>query len=236
MRDALQTPTRSDPSPVPSPAAVLPRAGALRDALEEEILTGRLRPGDRLEEQALADRFGVSRTPIREALFQLSAAGLVVQKPRRGAVVAEVGPVRLAEMFEVMAELEALCARLAARRASAEELAAIRAAHEGCMAAAEAGEGDAYFYGNERFHALIRAAGRNHFLHEQAETLHKRLRPYRRLQLRAHDRIRASFEEHGRIVEALETGDGEAAARVMRAHIAVQGDRFHDLLASLGRG
>lgn len=209
------------------------RGHSLRDALEEDIVTGRLPPGARLEETVLAARFGVSRTPIREALFQLAAAGLIAQKPRRGAVVAELGPARLMEMFEVMAELEALCARLAARRASAGDLRAIRDAHEASAAAAEAGDGDAYYYANEAFHGLIREAARNGFLIGQADALQRRLKPYRRLQLRARDRIRASFREHGAVLAAMEAGDAEAAAAVMRGHVAVQGERFADLVASL---
>ncbi|HEU0222074.1 MAG TPA: GntR family transcriptional regulator [Paracoccaceae bacterium] len=210
-----------------------PRVGLLRDMLEEEIVTGLLKPGERLEEQALAARFGVSRTPIREALFQLAAAGLVEQKPRRGAVVARPGPKRLMEMFEVMAELEALCARHAARRASADDLARIRAAHARCAEAAQEADGDDYYYENEAFHALIREASRSDFLIEQANALQRRLKPYRRLQLRARDRIRNSFEEHGIIVAALESGDSETAAATMRAHVVVQGERFADLIASL---
>jgi len=213
--------------------AMSKRAAALRDTLEEEILTGTLAPGTRLDEVGLAARFGVSRTPIREALFQLSAAGLIETGARRGAHVAEIGPRRLMEMFEVMAELEALCARLAARRADAADLAALHAAHDACAAAADRGDGDAYYYENEAFHERIRAAARNGFLLEQADMLQKRLRPYRRLQLRARDRIRASFAEHEVIVAGIAAGDGQAAATAMRAHVAVQGERFADLIASL---
>ena len=209
------------------------RTERLRDVLEEEILTGVLRPGDRLEELQLAERFGVSRTPIREALFQLSAAGLIEQRPRRGTFVAEVGPRRLMEMFDVMAELEAMCARLAARRATAEDLAALREAHDGCAQAAEQGDCDGYYYRNETFHECIRATSRNEFLVEQADTLQKRLKAYRRLQLRARDRLCASFAEHDAIVTAIEAGDAEAAAEAMRNHVTVQGERFADLLASL---
>ena len=209
------------------------RTERLRDVLEEEILTGVLRPGDRLEELQLAERFGVSRTPIREALFQLSAAGLIEQRPRRGTFVAEVGPRRLMEMFDVMAELEAMCARLAARRATAEDLAALREAHDGCARAAEQGDCDGYYYRNETFHECIRSASRNEFLVEQADALQKRLKAYRRLQLRARDRLRASFAEHDAIVTAIEAGDAEAAAEAMRNHVMVQGERFADLLASL---
>ncbi|QDL91438.1 GntR family transcriptional regulator [Paroceanicella profunda] len=213
-----------------------PRNEALRDRLEEEILTGVFHPGDRLEEKALAERFGVSRTPIREALFQMAASGLVEHRPRRGTIVAELGPHRLVEMFEVMAELEAMSARLAARRATAENLAAIRAAHAACGAAragaAEDG-GALYYYSNETFHDAIRLAARHVFLLEQARALHRRLRPYRRLQLRALGRMEASHAEHDAIVLAIAAGEGARAGELMRGHIAIQGERFADLLASL---
>ena len=205
----------------------------LRERLEEEIVTGVLAPGDRLEEIALAVRFGVSRTPIREALLHLAAAGFVAYRPRRGAVVAEVGPRRLVEMFAVMAELEAMSARLAARRAEPEDVAAIQAAHEESRAAAAARDVDAYYRLNELFHVAVRRAARNGFLFEQTDALQKRLRTYRRLQLRARDRVAVSFREHEAIATAIEAGDAEAAARAMREHVAIQGERFSDLLSSL---
>src|SRR5947209_5256764 len=104
------------------------RSEQLREDIEENIATGRFRPGMRLDETELAQRFGVSRTPLREALFQLASMGVVEMQARRGAVVAEVAPHRLVEMFEVMAELEAMCGRLAARRMSgAEQQALVKA-------------------------------------------------------------------------------------------------------------
>ncbi len=209
------------------------RADQLRDRLEEEILTSRYRPGDRLDEQSLAAQFGVSRTPVREALFQLVAAGLIEHRPHRGTFVSEVGPRHLMEMFEVMAELEAMCARLAARRVDASRLAAIEESHRACEAAAESGDMDGYYYENEAFHDRIRAAGGNAFLREQAAQLHKRLKPYRRLQLRVRNRVAASFREHDAIVAAIRAGDPDAAAAAMRDHVAIQGERFTDLLASL---
>lgn len=207
------------------------RVDTLRDTLEEEIVTGLLQPGDRLEEMALANRFGVSRTPIREALLQLAAAGLIENRSRRGTFVAEIGPRRLLEMFDVMAEFEAMCAQLAARRATEADLAAIREAHQACQQAVA--HRDAYYYENEAFHARIRAASHHSFLIEQADALQKRLKPYRRAQLRARDRVMTSFREHDAVVTAIEAGDAEQAAAAMRAHVAVQGERFNDLLATL---
>lgn len=203
----------------------------LREQIEEQIATGQLPPGSALDEVTLATQFGVSRTPVREALIQLTAEGLVELRPRRGAVVASVGPARLLEMFEVMAELEAMCARLAARRMSEAEHAELLAAHRACEAAR--GDPDAYFYCNERFHAAIYAGSHNGFLAEEAAALQRRLRPYRRLQLRVRDRMANSFAEHEAVVAALLAGDAAAAGDALRRHVSVQGERFGDLVASL---
>ncbi len=209
------------------------QADIVRETLEEEILTGHLKPGDRLEELVLAKRFNVSRTPIRETLFQLAASGLVETQTRRGTFVTKIGPRQLMEMFDVMAELESMCARLAARRAEPADLKILTEAHEACTKASNAKDGDDYFYENESFHAAIRNASHNHFLIEQATALHKRLRPYRRLQLRTRGRISVSFNEHDQVITAINNGDEETASKTMRAHIEVQGERFTDLLISL---
>lgn len=209
-------------------------AGArLRDEIENEILTGRLPPGTRLDEVPLAARFGVSRTPIREALMQLSAAGLIEIRPRRGAIVTEIGAERLVEMFAVMAELESMAGRLAARRHTETDAAALRATLDACRAAALAGETDVYYYENEQFHHAIYAASYNGFLIEQCTGLHRRLKPYRRLQLRVGNRMVTSLAEHEAVVGAILARDGQAAADALRDHIAIQGERFGDLVASL---
>jgi DNA-binding GntR family transcriptional regulator len=205
----------------------------LREKFEEGVVTGRYPPGTRLDELALAAEYGVSRTPVREALLQLSAAGFVERRQRKGWEVANVPPTRLCEMFEVMAELEAMCARLAARRATDGDHQRIYAAHDACRGAVVGGDSDTYFRCNEGFHFAIYDASHNGFLTEQTRALHRRLRPYRRLQLRVRNRIRSSFEEHEAVVEAILSGDGERAGEVLRGHIVVQGDRFTDLIASL---
>ena len=207
------------------------RAPPLIDALEDEILAGALKPGARLDEVSLALRFGVSRTPIREALQHLAHQGLVELRPHRGAFVVEIGPRRLVEMFEVMAELEALCARLAARRHTPADLAQIRAALDRCVEALGSGDTDRYYYENEGFHTAIYAASHNTFLQDQAATLGRRLKPYRRLQLRIADRMHDSYDEHEDIVAAIAAGDPDRAADAMHAHITIQGTRFQDLLA-----
>lgn len=205
----------------------------LREAIEEEVATGKLAPGTHLDEIELARRFGVSRTPIREALSLLAGEGVVEIRPRRGAVVAQITPQRLVEMFEVMAELEAMCARLAARRITHDELQTLEQAHENCRAASQSVDSDAYFYANEHFHHAIYQASHNRFLSDQAHALQRRLRPYRRLQLRVRNRLGKSFEEHQSILDALRAGDADRAVDSIRGHVMVQGERFNDLLAGL---
>ena len=168
-------------------------SATLREQIEEMIAVGVYKPGQHLDETELAARFGVSRTPIRETLIQLASMGLVVIRPRRGAIVAELGPQQLVEMFEVMSELESTCGRLAARRMTPEEQKALLAAHEACQAAMQAHEPDDYYYKNEVFHEAIYAGSHNQFLIEQTRNLYRRLRPYRRLQLRVRDRLANSY-------------------------------------------
>lgn len=209
------------------------RSETLREAIEEMIAVGTLPPGSHLDETELAKRFDVSRTPIREALIQLASEGLIVIRPRRGATVTEIGPQRLVEMFEVMAEIEAMCGRLAARRMTAAEHADLMAAHERCKEARDANDPDAYYYRNEIFHQAIYQGSHNTFLAEEARALHRRLRPYRRLQLRVRDRLGVSYGEHDDIVRAIVAGDGEKTADLLRRHVTVQGQRFADLVSSL---
>ncbi len=208
-------------------------AATLREEIEEMIAVGSLRPGQHLDETELAARFGVSRTPIRETLIQLSTMGLVMIRPRRGAIVAELGAQQLVEMFEVMSELEATCGRLAARRMTPEEQDALVAAHKACQEALDAHEPDAYYYKNEVFHEAIYAGSHNQFLIEQTRNLYRRLRPYRRLQLRVRNRLAKSYDEHDGVVQAIVAGDGDRAAQLLREHVMIQGQRFADLMASL---
>ncbi|WP_407050047.1 GntR family transcriptional regulator [Methyloraptor flagellatus] len=206
----------------------------LKTILEDAIVSGEFSPGDRLDEVTLAARFGVSRTPIREALMQLGAEGLIEIRPRRGAVVSVISPHKLLEMFEAMAEIEAGCARLAARRMTEEDEAAIRAAHAACTKAAATGDHDGYYEENRVFHEAIYRASHNAFLAEQAIQLHKRLGPYRRLQLRARQRLPTSLAEHQGVVDALMAGDADLAAQRLRDHVVVQGERFSDMVMALG--
>jgi DNA-binding GntR family transcriptional regulator len=209
------------------------RSDQLREAIEEKIAMGDYLPGRRLDEAELLHEFGVSRTPLREALIQLASLELIELRPRRGATVAQVSPQQLIEMFEVMGELEAMCSRLAARRISEAEQKELLAVHQACRVAATSDDPDAYYYANERFHFTIYAASHNSFLALQARQLHRKLRVYRRLQLRVRNRVANSFDEHDGVVTAILAGNGELAAERIRQHVLIQGERFGDLIASL---
>lgn len=209
------------------------RADSIAEALEELIFSGTFSDGDRLDEVRLAAQFGVSRTPLREAFQRLALSGLVSLIPRRGAFVRQPGPIELMEMFEVMAELEAVCGRLAARRISEQALADLRDANARCQAAVADRDPDTYYIENERFHHTIYRQSGNRFLEQEAAKLHKRLKPFRRQQLRFRGRMAQSMAEHQAIVAALSQGAPEQAANALRDHVAVQGEKFHSLMASL---
>lgn len=209
------------------------RSDIIADELESLVFDGTFADGERLDEVQLAKRFSVSRTPIREAFQRLALSGLVEQIPRRGVFVRQPGLSELVEMFEVMAELEAVCARLAALRITDGALADLRAANRRCQAAVEAQDADGYYRENERFHAILYRQSGNGFLERECLRLHHRLQPFRRLQLRLRGRMKQSMAEHEAVVAALEAGDGEAAASEIRRHVAVQGEKFHLLMSSL---
>lgn len=210
-----------------------PSAQYIRQALENAIVDGQFGLGEKLDLEALAERFSCSRTPIREALQALEVSGLVTVEPKRGTFVTQLDIVELTERFEVMAEIEAMCARLAATRASQDELDRIRTAQTGCERACKTGDGDGYYHQNAVFHQAIYAASGNRFLRTEALRLQTMLQPYRRRQLHLRGRMVRSLEEHQRILALIEEGDADGAGPEMAAHVQIQGDRFHELVAAL---
>jgi DNA-binding GntR family transcriptional regulator len=194
-------------------------ADELRLQLADEIVRGLISPGAALDETELARRFGVSRTPVREAIRQLDASGLVEVRPHRGAVVARPSEERLIGMFEAMAELEALCAGLAAERMTATERSALEAVHEELRALLHGSDPQHYHEVNEAFHATIYAGAHNSYLAEMTHATRKRVQPFRRAQFRNLGRLAKSHLEHDRVVVAILRGDRAGAAAAMRLHI-----------------
>lgn len=209
------------------------RADVIADALEELIFTGEFQDGDRLDEIQLAARFNVSRTPIREALQRLVTSGMAEQLPRRGVFVRQPGPLELINMFETMAEIEAACGRLAAIRISEEALERLREANRKCQAAIDSQDAEGFYRENQVFHHQIYQSCGNSHLEKLALNLHRRLKPYRRAQVRLRGRMAQSMAEHEAVVDALERGDQDRVSAVLRDHVAVQGEKFHHLMANL---
>ena len=191
----------------------------IRNALTDAISSGELAPGTTLDEQQLADRYGASRTPVREALRQLATSGMVEVRPRRGVIVRHVTAEEVMDMFEAMAEIEAVCVRLATYRITPLERSRLLRIHEESEAAVEAGDVDAYDALNREFHKAIYRAAHNDFLADQAIAVRTRLNAFRRMQLRQDRRLVTSRAEHDAVMRAIAEGDGDEAARRMRAHM-----------------
>ncbi|HKQ94682.1 MAG TPA: GntR family transcriptional regulator [Aestuariivirgaceae bacterium] len=215
------------------PPRKLSRSEDLVRQLEEDILGGKLPPGVRLDEQELAIRFKVSRTPVREALWHLASSGLIQMRRHQGAIVKQHTITELIEMFQVMAELEGLAARLAARRITSEELVQLRQAHDKCIERIKQEDHEGFFKANNEFHDLIFAASRSRFLLEEAGSLRRRVNPYRHYITYQPGRMQKSAEQHEAIVRAIENGNGEEAHTVMREHVNMLAEEASDFITTL---
>ena len=209
-----------------SPVRKITRAEELRLQLADEIIRGVLPPAAPLDETDIARRFKVSRTPVREALRQLAASGLIETRAHRGAVVARPTNERLTGMFEAMAELEALCAGLAAERMTPVERHKLEAVHEELRVLSHAGNPDRFHEVNERFHNTIYAGSQNAYIAEMTLATRVRVQPFRRAQFRNLGRLAKSHAEHDRVVVAIMRGDRTGAAGAMRAHIELVRDEY----------
>jgi DNA-binding GntR family transcriptional regulator len=207
------------------------RAERLAAEIADAVLNGEFAPGARLDEQKLADRFGVSRTPVREALRQLGTSGLIELKPHRGATVTKVTSAKLEEMFGAMAEIEATCARLAAISMTPIERRRLETLHDRMGAMAAAGDDAAYIEANLVFHAAIYAGSHNGIIGEIATGLRHRLLPFRRAQFRMPGRLLRSHGEHDAVVRAVLCGDAAAAHAAMLRHVCLVEDAFEALSA-----
>ena len=233
-RRALKTRSGRKKEKIQAPRAVgIKRSSELRMFLEREIYEGRLLPGDALNEQAVAERFQISRTPVREAFLQLGSLGLISFLPRRGAVVARLSTRQIVGMREVFTELEALCAQLSARRMSVEERDHLSKIYEESRDGIAEADVAAYSYHNLRFHEALYAGAKNCYLAKQISDLRTRLRPYTGKHFFKAGGIERSLEGHRRIVEAVLAGDDSLAAKAMREHILLGAQSFQDLIAEL---
>ena len=193
-------------------------------AIENDIFTGRLAPGSSVDEEALAARFSVSRTPVREAMLQLIQTGLIEKHSRKRTAVAKLDVRRLIQMFETISELEAFSARLAARRITAAEKQHLVRMHEEAHAALTSNRLDDYARLGRLFHALVIQASHNEVLIDTTNRLALQTVPYRQFQLRRPGRPAANHTDHERILKAILAGNDAEAGDLMRGHVTVQGD------------
>ena len=183
----------------------------------EAIDVGKYRPGDRLVESELAERFGVSRTPIREALQRLETQSLLA-RDGRSLIVASLDHTQLSELYVVRGELEGLAARLAARHAAPEEIRVLRNMLEDDKRLV--GDPVALSRANRRFHKQIHLASHNRFLVRQLDLVHRSMALLATTSLAAEGRGVETLDEHADIVAAIEARDGDAAYRALRDHIS----------------
>lgn len=196
----------------------------IANALEKDILGGQVATGELVNEVALAARFGVSRTPVREALLSLASSGLVELQPGRGAVVVGVSLQQVFESYEVLATLSGLAAELAATRMSALERAQLLSIHEEMGKCRDANRRDAYVQLDGQFHeAIVKGAG-NAVLAQQVAACTRTIAAVRHASMESHASLDSMYDEHVQVVDAIGSRDVEAARRAMTAHLQFRGD------------
>ena len=205
---------------------------AIARVIENEILTGTLLPGDRLDERALALRFGVSRTPVREAIGRLASLGLIEVKPRSGSFVVEVRLEELFQIFEVMAQLEGLCARYCAERMDATEHGELWRCVEACLANDQPED---YARANAAFHDFVYRSAKNEYLELLVRQARHRVASYRNYTFRFPGRIKRSTEEHIEIADAICAGDAPRAQLLMTQHTDIKRGDFAPFTAMISR-
>jgi len=203
----------------------------LATAIADGILNGTLQPGVRLDEIGLAQQHGVSRTPVREALRQLTTSGLIDMRPRKGAVVSQATPAEVESLFVAMAEMEATCARLAAMSMTPVERRRLQARHEAMIALSAKGDPEAYSDANVGFHLAIYDGAHNEPIADYTRSLRRRVGPFRRAQFQVEGRLTRSTEEHGAVVRAILGGDAPAAHAAMLHHVGLVEDAFEAFAA-----
>src|SRR5580658_7251714 len=204
----------------------------LAEGIADSVLSGEFEPGLRLDEGMLAERYGVSRTPVREALRQLASTGLIEVKPRRGATVAKATSAQLEKLFGAMAELEATCARLSAMSMTPFERRRLQNMHETMATIVQRDDRDAYAAANVGFHTQIYLGAHNDVLADLATGLRRRVAPFRRAQFRTEGRLSRSHAEHAAVVKAILACDAAAAHAAMFHHMSLVEDAFGQLGAT----
>ena len=203
------------------------KADLIAKALEQQIVEGHRPPGTRLDERSLAEEFGVSRTPIREAIRKLASMGLIKDLGRRGIIVPKPTAAALLDAFLVVAELEGIAARLAAQRVTPNELVLLRDANETCAFTKTV---EAFNVANMTLHDGIISASHNKLLKDQLGSARPMTFPYRHHLTTAPGYMARSVIEHAAVIEAIAKGDGKTAQTLMTEHVNLQGEEIINFL------
>lgn len=199
--------------------------------LRKRIYSQELKPGDAIDEQALAAEYGISRTPMREALKVLHSEGLVVLEPRRGCFVTELKEQDIDELFPLMALLEGRCAFEAVRKAVPADIKRVEELHNKLEKHAAAKDVDKYFEQNCLFHELVQKLAGNNWLERTTNDLRKFLKLMRGRQLHLPGRLQESLAEHRMLLAAFQNNNAAAAEKIMHDHLLSQ----HAALAAYDR-
>ncbi len=216
----MATPRNETLAPPPARAGRLGERALYEQVAEQlraRILAHTLAPGSWIDEQALCAEYGISRTPLREALKVLASEGLVTMKLRRGAYVTEVSERDLAEVFHLLALLEADAARVAAQKATPAELAELLAIHDELENALD--DRARFFAANERFHMRLLEIADNRWRIQMVADLRKVMKLNRAQSLLKQGRLEASLREHRQIMAALKARNAERAQALMQHHL-----------------
>jgi DNA-binding GntR family transcriptional regulator len=208
-------------------------AGEIKATIQREIEAGDMPPGTPLDERMLAERFGVSRTPVREALQQLSVQNMVRIVPRVGVFVSRLSITQLRETLELLGELEAVAAKLSARRMDDEQRVRLKAARAECEQAHAEDDGKRFAKANADFHDTVYAGSHNEYLVEQIQSIRRLMQRYRPRIFQTPARRQRVLEDHQRLADAILSGDETAAHAAMLEHAPVGTTGFSEFLSTL---
>jgi DNA-binding GntR family transcriptional regulator len=235
MNEAREATSLNDGTPSARVPERTTLPAAVADQLRELITEGVLSAGTRLNERALCDRLGVSRTPLREAFHLLAAQGLIEQTPNRGAAVLKLSEEDIHESFEVMSGLEAMSGELACRHVTSDEIAEIKALTFEMLACHARHDLPGYYRLNRAIHDRINHAARNRLLTQVYLTLNVRIQNLRFRSNFDRDKWNKAAREHTEMVEALEARDGPGLAAILRSHLLQKCDAVLDAIGRQSR-
>lgn len=206
--------------------------GELVGLIRDLIVEGELVPGTKIPEQALCERFGVSRTPLREALKVLASEGVITLHPNRGASVAMITPEKIDELFPIMGALEALAGELASERATDADIAHIRKMNQKMLQHYKRGERSRYSDINQAIHRRLFDIAGNAALTQIYESLMVRIHAIRFLARKSPERWREAMDDHERMIEALEARDGQRLGDLLKEHLQHKAQMVREALAA----